>query len=47
LAKFIPLSLAGTGLNNVGTGFCAKTENDRKNNTNKNNKRFFIMAEMQ
>src|SRR5690348_11701162 len=45
LAKFIPLSLPGTGLNNVGTSFCPKAENDRKNNTHRNIKFFFIMAD--
>jgi len=45
LAKLIPLSLLGTGLNNGVTGFCASAGNNIKNNAHRNNCIFFIMTE--
>ena len=47
-AKAIPVSVFGTDLNNVVPGFCAKAENDIKNNNRcRYNNPFFIMADMQ
>jgi hypothetical protein len=42
----IPVSLFGTGLNNTGDGFCAKAQNDIKENICRYSKPFFIMADI-
>jgi len=44
-AKLIPLSLFGTGLNNVVRGFCAKAENEIKKNICRFSKPFLIIKD--